>query len=104
MPSRGLSRHTERIFVEPDNFEAESGSLAAQDPDALKLYGRFVAELNDAEEEMKARNQSPARLSQGHLPYTQMMPSIDLSNLPAAAHGDPGSQVSDRGIPTSIAI
>ena len=78
--------------------------MAAQDPDALGLYGRFVGELNAAQAEMEARNQSPARRSRGHLPYTQMMPSIDLSSLPAADHGDPGFQVSYRGIPTSIAI
>ena len=63
-----------------------------------------MAELNAAQAEMEARNQGPARHGRGHLPYTQMMPSIDTSSLPAAAHGDPGFQVSYRGIPTSIAI
>lgn len=50
---------------------------------------------------MERRNQSGKRKA---MPYTQMMPGIDLSSLPEEANGDPGYQVSYRGIPNSIAI
>lgn len=76
-----------------------------QDASALEEYAKFVEQLNAAEVEMGKRNQSQERLRGGKgMAYTQMMPSIDVSTLPEGAHGDPGYQVSYRGIPNSVAI
>ncbi len=59
-----------------DDYDVEKLLSLLQEEAGIKVHKKFVKSLRAAQEEIEARNASPARLRKGQgLPYTLMMPS-----------------------------